>query len=430
MAREGLRLGNGTSDEFEDLFVQVSVSETGAVTLTALGDQEAILQERSDRTFTIIRPSSLQGSAITENRFVDATDSGQLVIGSVYRDSEGLTTGIFDIVDDTRLVVRAVRGERAPGPSSQTSNSDGLFEEVETDFQLNASRSIAFFATVDDQINFGDGVFYQESNSEPLQAVVRQNQLLTGGALGNRQANFVGSRSGFNPDTTFLLADDATVYVSGPITISNETTSRVALIRWTPDDDAEVLLVGDETLPDASPVITLDEITLQDVSANGAVAFKALGSNNFNYPYHFHPETGLTLLANLDDSIPSGTITSPVFIGPQLDDNGDAIFSLLIGTGSSTQQVLSLFDVAITPEGGTSPLTLPTPCVTVTANSSTVTISEVPNDLSLQLQILDETNNQFVNFGSSVDSANFTATLPGPDPTTVPGALIRIAVAE
>ncbi|MGJ8726194.1 MAG: DUF7453 family protein [Roseibacillus sp.] len=428
VAREGKPYPDGSSDEFEDFLKPVSISQTGSVTLTAMRDEEIIFQEGIGQSLSTIRPFEITGGDILrQNRFVDATDSGELVLGALYRQPSPslLTTGIFDIVGDNTLINRALRGESAPTSSA---SFDGVFGTIGTDFQLNAFRSIAFFSTINEETTFGNGVFFQQSSGAPKQTVIRENEILTGGALANQTATFVGESFGVLGDTTFLLADDETVYVSGPVIINPETSDRAALIRWTPNSSPEVLLVGDEILPDASPTVTLDEIALQDVSANGTVAFQALGSNSINYPYHYHPETGLTLLANLGDSHPSGTIILPVNLGPELDDNGDAIFTFTIQENNFIERVLTLFDAGIS--ATVSPTTLPAPCITVTANTSTVSISEVPNGLSLQLQILDETNYQFIDFGSPVLSANSTATLPGPNPTTVPGALLRIAVAD
>ena len=429
LAREGELYPDGSTDEFEDFLRPVSVSQSGSVTLTAMRDDEIIFQELSNLELNTIRPFEiLGGDILRQNRTVQATDSGQIVLAALYRQSSPslLTTGIFDIIGDNTLIDRALRGDFAPSPNNASPPFDGIYGSVETGFQLNASRAIAFFATVNEEVSFGDGIFYQESSSTPTQAVIRVDQVLTGGALGSREATFAGTGSGFFPDTTFLLADDSTVYVSGPIVVGTETSSRVSLIRWTPNSDPEVLLVGGDILPDANPTVTLEEISLEDISANGAVALQAEGSNREDYPYHYHPETGLVLLANLGETHPSGTIVSPVSLGPELDDNGDAIFTFLVSEDNINQLVLTFFDAGIT-SGVTPEITLPTPCITVTANSSTVTLTEIANNLSLQLQILDETNNQFVDFGPPVLSQNSTATFSGPNPTTVPGALLRVS---
>ena len=429
VAREGLPFPDNSNDEFEDFLKPVSVSQTGDVTLTALRDEEVIFQESNNGSLSTTRPLDLRGgNFIRQGRFVDATDSGQIVIGSLYRDpaTGNLVRGIFDIENSTTLIDRALFGAQAPIPGSTGASFDGTFETVVEEFSLNASRSIAFFATVDNGTTFGDGIFYQQSSSSPIQAVIRENQVFSGGAaLDGREATFVGTASGIFAGSTFLLADDQTVYVSGPITIANEVGTRPSLIRWTPDTTPEVLLIGIETLPDANPTVTLQGVILQDVSANGAVSLQAQASNNRFYPYHYHPETGLTLLANVGDTVSSGTISLPVTLGPELDDNGNAIFTFTVNTGGADERVLSLFDTGITP---VVTLTLPTPCITVTANTSEVTLSEIPNNLSLRLQRYDETNNQFVNFGSPVVSANTTAILPGPDPATDPRALLRVVV--
>ena len=429
LAREGEPYPDGSTDEFEDFLRPVSVSQSGSVTLTAMRDDEIIFQELSNLELNTIRPFEiLGGDILRQNRIVQATDSGQIVFAALYRQSSSSpsVTGIFDIIGDNTVIGRAMRGDFAPSPNNASPSFDGIYASAETGFQLNASRAIAFFAAVDEEVSFGDGVFFQQSSNTPTQAVIRVNQVLTGGSLGNREATFVGTGSGIFPDTTFLLADDSTVYVSGPILISTETTSRVSLIRWTSNSGPEVILVGGDILPDANPTVTLEEIALEDISANGAVALQAEGSNNEDYPYHYHPETGLVLLANLGETHPSGTIISPVSLGPELDDNGDAIFTFRVREDNINQSVLTFFDSGIT-SGVTPEITLPTPCITVTANSSTVTLTEIPNDLSLQLQILDETNNQFVDFGPPVLSQNSTATFSGPNPTTVPGALLRVS---
>ena len=429
IAREGLPFPDGSRDDFEDFLKPVSVSQTGNVTLTALRDEEVIFQESINGGLSTTRPLDLRGgNFIRQGRFVDATDSGQIVIGSLYRepDTGNLVRGIFDIENSTTLIDRVLSRGQAPTPGSTGALSDGTFGGVVEEFSLNASRSIAFFSIVDDGATFGDGIFYQRSNSSPIQAVIRENQVFSGGAaLDGREATFVGTASGIFAGSTFLLADDQTVYVSGPITIANEVGTRFSLIRWTPDTTPEVLLIGNETLPDANPTVTLEGVFLQDVSSNGAVSLQAQASNNRIYPYHYHPETGLTLLANFGDTVSSGTISLPVILGPELDDNGNAIFTFTVNTSGADERVLSLFDTGITP---VATLTLPAPCITVTANTSEITLSQIPNNLSLRLQRYDETNNQFVNFGSLVTSANAAATLPGPDPTTDSGVLLRVVV--
>ena len=428
VARQGLNFPDGSGDEFENFFRQVSVAETGSVTVTATSDQEVIFQERANNALTTIRPFDLfGGDDLNQTRFVDATDSGEIVMGSQYRDSIGLTTGIFAIVSGNTVTDRALRGDNAPGPSSVNSAFDGTFDDIETEFSLNSSNSIAFFSSVEDDRNFGNGVFFQEANNTLVRGVVRERQPLSGGALGNRQATFVGTGAGITtPDTTFLLTDNGVVFISGPLTINGETARRSSLLRWTLEDGIEVILVGDDTLPDANPVVTLDTVILQDVSANGAVSIKARASNNSDYPYHYHPDTGLTLLANLGESLPTGTIITPAILGPELDDNGDAIFTFLVTMDNVNRRVLSLFDAGITPELDS----LPTPCITVTTDSSEVTLSEIPDNLSLQLQIREETTNEFVDFGSPVLSEDSSVTLPGPDPATVPNALLRVTISE
>ena len=285
IAREGDDYPDGSNDDFEDFLKPVSVSQTGSVTLTAMRDEEIIFQELSNQNLTTIRPRVISGNFLRQLRKVDATDSGQIVLGSLYRQSSPSlsTTGIFDIQGGA-IINRALKGDPAPTSGNST---DGIYASVVTDFRLNASRAIAYFATVEDETVFGDGIFFQQSSSAPTQAVIRANDVLTGGALGNRQATFVGISTNGLLNTGLLLADDATVYVSGPILIDTETTSRAALIRWTPNSSPEVLLVGDEILPDANPVVALDEIILQDVSGNGAVSFQAQASNGRNYPLPF-----------------------------------------------------------------------------------------------------------------------------------------------
>lgn len=419
VAREGLPLPDDNSESFEDFIKPVSISATGEVTITAMRDDEIILRENGTNSFTTIRPLELPGGdSLQQIRLVQATPSDDVVIGALYRTTSGLlSTGIFGVPSGASVTARALRDNVAPTSSG---SADGVFADIETEFQLNESRAIAFFATVDGDTNFGDGVFFQRAN-DPTRAVIRANQALSGGALGNRSATFAGDRF----DTTFLLSDDGTIYVSGPVTVESETTTRAALISWSRDGGLAVLLLGEELLPMANPAVTLDEIILQDISANGAVSLQARGSNRTNYPYHYHPETGLTLLVNLDEIHPAGLITQPVNLGPELDNNGDAIFTYTVSGDNVAQRVLTIFDADIA-----SAFRLPTPTITVTSASSEVTISGVPNGLLLQLELLNEESNQFAALGSSVRTANGSAIFPGPNPGTAPRALLRVAVAD